>query len=63
MANYDHIVIDCPAVLGNADVNLIQDAADGVLLTAVIKKATTRDIQRSVEQLSPTKILGTALHE
>ena len=62
-ANYDHIVIDCPSVLGHADVNLIQDAADGVLLCARTKKGRTRDIERAVDQLSPTKILGTALLE
>jgi Mrp family chromosome partitioning ATPase len=58
---YDHIVIDCPAVLGSADVNLIQDAADGVLLVARRRHSTVRDIRRAVEQLTPTKILGTAL--
>jgi len=60
---YDHIVIDCPAVLGSADVNLIQDAADGVLLVARRKTSTVRDIRRAVEQLTPTKVLGTALME
>jgi Mrp family chromosome partitioning ATPase len=32
LGGYDHIVIDCPPVVGSADVNLIQDAADGTLL-------------------------------
>lgn len=63
LANYQHIVIDCPSVLGSADVNLIQDAADGVLLCARTKKATVRDIREAVEQLSPTKIIGTTLLE
>ena len=60
---YDHIVIDCPAVLGTADVNLIQDAADGVLLVARRRTTTVRDVRRAVEQLTPTKVLGTALLE
>lgn len=63
LANYDHIVVDCPSVLGSADVNLIQDAADGVLLCARAKEATARDVRRAVEQLSPTKILGSTLLE
>lgn len=58
---YDHIVIDCPAVLGGADVNLIQDSADGVLLVARRVRSTGRDLTQAVEQLSPTKVLGTAL--
>lgn len=63
LAGYEHIVIDCPSVLGSADVNLIQDAADGVLLCARTKKATIRDIREAVDQLSPTKIIGSALIE
>ena len=63
MGPYDHIVIDCPAVLGTADVNLIQDAADGVLLVARRRTTTVRDVRRAVEQLTPTKVLGTALLE
>lgn len=60
---YKHIVVDCPSVIGNADVNLIQDATDGVLLAARTKKTTTRDIRTAIDQLTPTKILGTVLFE
>jgi Mrp family chromosome partitioning ATPase len=60
---YDHIVIDCPSVLGSADVNLIQDAADGVLLVARKRQTTVRVMRRAIEQLTPTKVLGTALLE
>ena len=63
LANYDHIVIDTPAVLGSAEVNLIQDAADGVLLTARAKHTTARTLRTAVEQLRPTKIIGTVLME
>jgi Mrp family chromosome partitioning ATPase len=63
LAPYQHIVIDCPSVIGNADVNLIQDATDGVLLAARAKQVTARDIRNAVDQLTPTKILGTALFE
>ncbi len=60
---YDHLVIDCPSVLGSADVNLIQDSADGVLLVTRRKQSTGRDLRQAVEQLTPSKILGTALLE
>ena len=60
-ANYHHIVIDSPAVLGSAEVNLIQDAADGVLLTARAKHTTTRALRTAITQLSPSKIVGTVL--
>lgn len=63
MAAYDHIVIDAPAVLGSAEVNLIQDAADGVILTARAGQTTARDLRTAVEQLSPTKVTGIVLLE
>ena len=63
IANYDHIVIDAPAVLGSAEVNLIQDAADGVILVTRARRTTARTLRRAVEQLSPSKILGTVLME
>ncbi|WP_428261901.1 tyrosine-protein kinase family protein [Haliangium sp.] len=61
LGRYDHIVVDAPAVLGSAEVNLIQDAADGVILVARAKQTTTRMMRRAVEQLSPTKVIGTVL--
>lgn len=60
---YRHIVIDCPSVIGNADVNLIQDSTDGVLIAARTKQVTARDIRDAVDQLTPTKIIGTVLFE
>jgi Mrp family chromosome partitioning ATPase len=63
LADYDHIVIDCPSVLGSADVNLIQDAGDGVVLSLRGKRTTARELRRAIEQLSPAKIIGTVLIE
>jgi Mrp family chromosome partitioning ATPase len=62
-SDYEHIVVDCPSVLGNADVNLIQDATDGVLLAARTKQVTAREVRESIDQLTPTKILGSCLLE
>ena len=59
----DHIVIDTPPTLGSADVNLIQDAADGVVLALRAKRSTARDLRAAVEQLTPARILGTVLLE
>jgi Mrp family chromosome partitioning ATPase len=60
-AGYDYMVIDTSPVLGSADVNLIEDSCDGVLLTAWSRSTNGRALRRSVEQLSPTKILGIML--
>jgi Mrp family chromosome partitioning ATPase len=63
LGGYDHIVIDSPPVLGSADVNLMQDAADGVLLTVRGRVSTARDLRRTIDQLSPARVLGSVLLE
>jgi protein-tyrosine kinase len=60
-ANYDHIIIDSPSVLGGAEVNLIQDAADGVVLALRAGHSTARDIRAAIDQITPAKIFGSVL--
>jgi Mrp family chromosome partitioning ATPase len=60
-AGYDYIVIDTPPVLGSADVNLIEDCADGVLLTTWAGRSTARALRRAARQLAPTNLLGVTL--
>lgn len=61
LGGYDHIVIDAPPVLGSADVNLMADAADGVLLTLRARTSTTRDLRKAMDQIGAGKISGTVL--
>jgi Mrp family chromosome partitioning ATPase len=63
LGGYDHIVIDCAPVLGSADVNLIQDSADGTLLVVRGKRTTARDLRRATDQLTPARVIGTVLME
>ena len=58
---YEHIVIDAPPVLGSADVNLMADAADGVVLAVKARRSTTRDLRKAIEQIGASKVLGTVL--
>jgi len=58
---YDHIVIDAPPVLGSADVNLMSDAADAVLLAVHARRSTARDLRKSIEQVGASKVVGTVL--
>jgi Mrp family chromosome partitioning ATPase len=62
-AGYDYIIIDAPAVLGAAEVNLLQDAADGVLLVSRAGSSRRAELRSSIEQLAPAPILGVALLE
>ncbi|TMQ04080.1 MAG: CpsD/CapB family tyrosine-protein kinase [Deltaproteobacteria bacterium] len=61
MAGYDHIVVDAPPVLGSADVNLMTDAADSVVLALRARRSNTRDLRRAIDQLGTTKVAGTVL--
>jgi Mrp family chromosome partitioning ATPase len=60
-AGYDHIVVDCPPVLGSADVNLIEEHVDGVLFAMWVRRSRTRALRRAVDQIGRRKVLGTAL--
>jgi Mrp family chromosome partitioning ATPase len=60
-AGYDHIVLDGPPALGSADVNVIEESVDGVLMVLRAGSTRTRDLRRSVEQIGRTKLLGVTL--
>jgi Mrp family chromosome partitioning ATPase len=60
-AGYDYIVIDTPPVLGAADVNLVEDSAEGVLFVAQARQTPGRLLRQAVEQLAPGKLIGVAL--
>ena len=61
LGGYDHIVVDAPPVLGSADVNLMADAADGVVLAVRARHSTTRDLRKCVDQIGAGRIAGTVL--
>jgi succinoglycan biosynthesis transport protein ExoP len=61
LAQYDHIVVDAPQVLGSADVNLLSDAADAVVLALRAKRSTARDLRTAIDQLGASKVVGTVL--
>jgi Mrp family chromosome partitioning ATPase len=63
LGGYDHIVVDAPPVLGSADVNLMADAADAVVLAVRAKRSTTRDLRRAIDQVGAGKVAGTVLVE
>lgn len=63
LAGYDHIVIDGPPVLGSADVNLMADAADTVVLAIRSKSSNARDLRKAIDQVGASKIAGTVLVE
>jgi len=63
LAGYEHIVIDAPQVLGSADVNLMADSADAVVLALRARKSTSRELRRAIDQIGADKVAGTVLIE
>jgi Mrp family chromosome partitioning ATPase len=63
MAGYDYIVVDTTPVLDSADVNMIADSVDGLLLVALAKKSDTKSIKRAMNQIGSMTFLGTILLE
>ncbi|MDX2092057.1 MAG: P-loop NTPase [Kofleriaceae bacterium] len=61
LGGYDHIIVDTPPVLDSAEVNMMVDASDAILLVARARKSTARDLQRAIDQLATPKITGTVL--
>jgi Mrp family chromosome partitioning ATPase len=61
MAGYDYIVVDAPHVIGSAEVNLLQDGADGVLLVTRGGKSRRKELRKCIEQLAPETVLGVTL--
>ncbi|MGN6105944.1 MAG: hypothetical protein ACTHU0_12630 [Kofleriaceae bacterium] len=61
LGGYEHIVVDGPPVLGSADVNLMADAADAVVIALRARRSTTRDLRRAIDQIGPGKVAGTVL--
>jgi len=60
-SGYKHIIVDCPPALGSADVNVIEDTTDGVLLTARTGQTTGESLKTTKRHLAPANILGVVL--
>ena len=60
-SGYDYIVIDTPSILGSADVNLIEEHGDGLLLVARSGQTRARSIRAALDQLGTSRFVGFAM--
>lgn len=60
-AGYDHIIIDGPPILDGADVNLLEEHADGIVVVLLAGKSRARALRKAVDQVGASKLLGVAL--
>ena len=56
-----YISRDSASVLQSADVNIVEDVTDGLLITAMAGVTTKGSLRRTAEQLAPAEILGVVL--
>jgi capsular exopolysaccharide synthesis family protein len=61
-AVFDWIVIDCPPVLPLADTSIWMRLADGILLVTRPETTAKRQLQRSLEAIEQSKLLGAVLN-
>ncbi len=61
---FDHIVLDCPPVLGFADSIILSNSVDGVILVALGGKTPRETLQHAKEMLLQVnaKILGVVIN-
>ena len=60
---FDYVIVDGPSALESADVNLIQDTANGIVMVARSQHSDARSLKRAMDQVSPAPVLGVALVE
>jgi Mrp family chromosome partitioning ATPase len=63
LAGYDYIVVDTSPVLESADVNLIADSLDGILMTVLAKRSDSKSLKRAMNQLGAMTFIGTIFLE
>jgi Mrp family chromosome partitioning ATPase len=56
--HYDYVVIDLPAVSGAADVKIVQEQLDGLVLVCQAGNTTKAALTNATKQLGTTKIQG-----
>ena len=61
-APFDWIVIDCPPVLPLADTSIWMRLADGILLVTRPETTAKRQLQRSLEAIEQSKLIGAVLN-
>lgn len=59
--SFDYIVIDAASVLESADANSVSVCSDGVIVAARSGKSRKSSLSRALDQLKPSRVLGTVL--
>jgi Mrp family chromosome partitioning ATPase len=55
---FDHVIVDCPALLPAADVVVTQDLLDGLVFVVRSRHSSTKTIQEAISVLRPEALAG-----
>jgi capsular exopolysaccharide synthesis family protein len=58
---YDFVIIDTPAALAAADINIVQDLVDGVVLAAKAGTSTKTAVRKAITRLASKNVVGVVL--
>ncbi len=61
VCGYRHVIIDGPGVFDSADMQVIQDQCDGVLLSARSLRTKASELRRAAADLAPAELIGAVL--
>jgi protein-tyrosine kinase len=59
--HYDYVVVDLPAVLPSADVKMIEEQLDGIVLICRAEQSTRTAVSSAIAQLNANKIRGVVM--
>ena len=60
--NYEHVILDTPAILTNSDAVLLTELADGAVLVVRTGVAPHSVVQRALQQIDEAKLRGVVLN-
>lgn len=55
---YDFLVVDSPSILGSGDMNVIENAVDGIIVVLRSNHSRTGDLRDAVKQIGERKTVG-----
>ena len=55
---YDFLIIDSPSILGSGDMNVIENAVDGIIVVLRSNHSRTGDLRDAVKQIGERKAVG-----
>jgi Mrp family chromosome partitioning ATPase len=61
--SYEYVVVDGPAVMGSGDANVLEAAADGVLLLVRVGRTQGAAVTQATRLLGDGKVLGVVLND